>query len=230
VPSALARYLLPSETCVAIVRRHWAVLIPQGTVIVITWIAWALVLDASVTPFVQTIAAFFFVFSGAWFGWLLGEWYIEQFVVTDKRILLITGLLYRKLAVMPLAKVTDLTYERSPLGRVLGYGTFVMESAGQDQALSRVEYLRSPDRLYQRLSQQLFGSGGGDDVENMGRTSKIPTFPPRPPPPPGPPPPTAPPPTAPPPPSPIPPGGSSQPVDGAENEQARRTTQLPRLP
>ncbi len=139
MPSPLARYLLPSETCVAIVRRHWAVLLPQGSIVAVAWIVWAVILDASVSPFVQTIAAFFYIFSGAWIGWLICEWYIEQFVVTDKRILLITGLLYRKLAVMPLAKVTDLTYERSPLGRILGYGTFIMESAGQDQALSRVD-------------------------------------------------------------------------------------------
>jgi PH (Pleckstrin Homology) domain-containing protein len=70
------------------------------------------------------------------------------------------------LAVMPLAKVTDLTYERSPLGRLLGYGTFIMESAGQDQALSRVDFLRSPDQLYQRLSQELFGPDQREDGDD----------------------------------------------------------------
>jgi membrane protein YdbS with pleckstrin-like domain len=165
--SVIGRYLLRSEVCVAIVRRHWAVLLPQGSVIALAWIVWAVILDASVGSFIQTIAAFFYIFSGAWFGWLVGEWYIEQFVVTDKRILLVTGLFYRKLAVMPLAKVTDLTYERSPLGRLLGYGTFIMESAGQDQALSKVEFLRNPDRLYHRLSQQLFGPGGRDAGDGL---------------------------------------------------------------
>ena len=71
---------------------------------------------------------------------------------------------------MPLTKVTDLTYERSPLGRLLGYGTFIMESAGQDQALSRVDYLRSPDRLYQRLSQQMFGPGGRRRSQHRGQS------------------------------------------------------------
>ena len=140
----------------------------------------------------QSVAAFFFVFSAAWFAWLLGEWQIEQFVVTDKRVLLISGLLYRKLAVMPLAKVTDLTYERSPLGRVLGYGTFIMESAGQDQALSKVEYLRNPDQLYQRLSEELFGPGGRDEGDGMTRSIRVPGPPPRPIPPTPPTPPTPP--------------------------------------
>jgi membrane protein YdbS with pleckstrin-like domain len=221
MPSALARYLLPSEICVAIVRRHWAVLIPQGSVIAATWIAWALVLDASVSSFVQTIAAFFYLFSGAWFGWLLSEWYTEQFVVTNKRILLITGLFYQKLAVMPLTKVTDLTYQRSPAGRVLGYGTFILESAGQDQALSRVDYLRSPDRLYQRLSQQIFGPGraGPDTVAKaLGIALPGPGHPPGPPGPPSPPV------------LPTPPGPPSPPAGLDADELARNTTRLPRLP
>lgn len=246
----LARYLLPSETCVAIVRRHWAVLIPQGSAVAATWIVWAVVLDASVSPFVQTIAAFFYLFSASWFGWLLAEWHSEQFVVTDKRVLLITGLLYRRLAVMPLAKVTDLTYQRSPLGRMLGYGTFIMESAGQDQALSRVDYLRSSDRLYQRLSQQMFGPGGRDAEDGPLGPSWLPRFPSRPSPPTPPAPPQAVHPTYPTPEpphpaqmpgSPAPPGRSGAPgspgpsgppglsVAVDESEPTRRTMRLPRL-
>ena len=33
---------------------------------------------------------------------------------------------------MPLAKVTDMSFQRSPIGRILGYGEFILESAGQD--------------------------------------------------------------------------------------------------
>ena len=64
---------------------------------------------------------------------------------------------------MPLRKVTDMTYERSVLGRLLGYGEFIMESAGQDQALSRVPYLPRPDSLYLEVSQLLFGRGAVHD-------------------------------------------------------------------
>jgi hypothetical protein len=34
---------------------------------------------------------------------------------------------------------------------------FVMESAGQQQALSRIDYLPTPDLLYQQVSALLFG-------------------------------------------------------------------------
>jgi membrane protein YdbS with pleckstrin-like domain len=92
-----------------------------------------------------------------WFGWITAEWYTERFAITDKRVLLVNGLLTRRVAIMPLTKVTDLTFERSILGRMLGYGVFVMESAGQQQALSRIDYLPTPDKLYRDVSTLLFG-------------------------------------------------------------------------
>jgi hypothetical protein len=53
--------------------------------------------------------------------------------------------------------VTDLTYEQTLLGRVLDYGSFVIESAGQEQALSRVDYLPDPNLRYHQVSELLFG-------------------------------------------------------------------------
>jgi uncharacterized membrane protein YdbT with pleckstrin-like domain len=91
-----------------------------------------------------------------WFGWNWAQWYTEEFVITDRRVLLITGMIGRRVAIMPLSKVTDLTYERSIAGRLLGYGVFVVESAGQNQALSRIDYLPTPDKLYQDVSTLLF--------------------------------------------------------------------------
>ncbi len=94
-------------------------------------------------------------------GWLVFrvvDWAVERLVLTDQRILLLSGVLTRKVGMMPLPKVTDMTYERSVLGRLTGYGTFVMESAGQDQALHRVAYIPAPDVLYLEVADLLFGS------------------------------------------------------------------------
>ena len=62
---------------------------------------------------------------------------------------------------MPLVKVTDLTYHRSASGMTFGYGKFVVESAGQDQALSTIDFVPHPDRLYQQISDLLFGGDKG---------------------------------------------------------------------
>ena len=54
--------------------------------------------------------------------WRVLNWRHDWFVATDKRFLLFYGFIRRKVAMMPLLKVTDMTYDRSILGRILGYG------------------------------------------------------------------------------------------------------------
>jgi hypothetical protein len=66
------------------------------------------------------------------------------------------GLVTQQVGMMPLAKVTDMSYNRSPAGRLLGYGTFVMESAGQDQALHRVRWVARPDQTYRAICAEIF--------------------------------------------------------------------------
>lgn len=85
-------------------------------------------------------------------GWKLADWRFDTLYVTDWRVFEVSGLVTRRLAAMPLRKITDLTYETSPLGRVLGYGRFVIETAGQDQALSSLDHVPDPHRMYTELS------------------------------------------------------------------------------
>ena len=62
---------------------------------------------------------------------------------------------------MPLTKVTDMSYNVSMLGRVLGYGEFVFESAGPGAgaAHGRATWA-GPDVLFAVLSEELFGEHG----------------------------------------------------------------------
>ena len=158
VPAMINRYLLPHERQVITVHQHPAVLIRpifellvglaiagwltnsvahgNGTVILIIWILWALLLlRAAVKVF---------------------EWNENYFVVTSQRMLLSTGLVTKKVNMMPLAKVTDMSFQRSTLGRILGYGEFILESAGQDQALRIVDHLPYPEQLYLEVCGLIF--------------------------------------------------------------------------
>ena len=91
------------------------------------------------------------------FAYVVVDWWVERIVVTDKRFMLTTGVFVTKVAMMPITKVTDLTYERSSMGRALGYGTLIVESAGQIQALNRIEFLPKPEEVYDAISELVFG-------------------------------------------------------------------------
>jgi uncharacterized membrane protein YdbT with pleckstrin-like domain len=151
------KYLIPAETPVVLTRRHWACLLKAGSVSVLGVLVGLWLLGyAGDSQAMAKIAVLFLLAGLVWFGWSWAHWYTEEFVITDRRVLLVSGILSRKVAIMPLSKVTDLTYERSIAGRLLGYGVFVIESAGQHQALSRIDYLPTPDKLYQDVSVLLF--------------------------------------------------------------------------
>ena len=169
------KYLLPSERAVVVARRHWAVLLREITEIAIVWLILLFLLGLTDSGFLGLVTTFFLLFSAIWLGWDVIQWYVEEFAVTDKRVLLVSGLVIRNVAIMPLIKVTDLTYKRDLLGRMLGYGTFIIESAGQDQALSRIDFVNHPDEWYRRISAELFGRTLVDYDDLLQRESPNPT-------------------------------------------------------
>jgi len=156
------RYLLPNERVVITVRRHWAVLLPPmaigiGAFVVAAWVD--VRLPAGV-PAVRDLAWLGFLAALSWALWRVLERANDWFVVTDERLLRSYGLLTRKVAIMPLMKVTDMSYNVSPVGRLLGYGEFLFESAGQEQALRSVAFLPDSGQLFAVLSTELFGPEG----------------------------------------------------------------------
>lgn len=160
------KYLLPTERAVIQVRRHWAILISYTVQTVLLLLVSAVLSYAGRgSSAVQTFALWLMLTTVLRMAFVAAEWWVERFVVTDQRVILTSGIITRRVAMMPLGKVTDMTYERSVLGQMLGYGVFIVESAGQDQALSRVDYLPRPDRLYIQVAELLFGkrpSGNGE--------------------------------------------------------------------
>jgi hypothetical protein len=90
-----------------------------------------------------------------WLVWRLIGWSMTYFVITEYRVTLISGVLNRRVAMMPLEKVSDITLDRSILGRMLGYGTVVLESTGQDQALKNVIFMPYPEQLYVDISAMI---------------------------------------------------------------------------
>jgi Bacterial PH domain len=148
--ASVDKYLLPTEVRVATVRRHPAVLIVPSAQ-AIGGLLVAAVLSATVLRH-QTV-----LIGIVWIGWAVLmvrlvwkaiNWAVDYFVITSERILLLSGVLTRNLAMMPRSKVTDMSFRRSFAGRMLGYGDFVVESAGQDQALRTIDHVPYPEQLY----------------------------------------------------------------------------------
>jgi uncharacterized membrane protein YdbT with pleckstrin-like domain len=164
-PARVYRVLLPHERKVITTRFHPAVLIRpvaealgglavagllstiarlNTTALLVIWLLWGILL-------IRLLLAFY-------------NWLEDYFVVTSSRLLVAKGVIKTSVNMMPLTKVTDMRFERSAMGRLLGYGTFIVESAGQDQALRQVDKLPYPEQLYLEVCGLIFKDPGtGDD-------------------------------------------------------------------
>lgn len=158
VPAEIDRYLTTAEGIVFQTRLHWIRLVGPwllvfASLLVVAVVDAALPRDVPYARDVLVIALGVVLVRALWRTY---EWYREWFVGTDRRLMLTLGIITRKVAMIPLGKVTDMRYDRPPLGQILGYGSFILESAGQDQAFREVEYVPNPDALYRRISEELF--------------------------------------------------------------------------
>lgn len=110
--------------------------------------------------------------------WL--EWTFSLFFFTSYRIIYIHGIVTRKIAMLPTGKITDMGYDRDPSGQLFGYGTFIIESAGQEQALRELNFVPHPDETYRQIVDWLFGKGTTNvniiDVNMKDPTKAVPVW------------------------------------------------------
>jgi len=161
---ALQRYILADEKIIIATHRHWSMLWEPLLTTAGAFVL-ALALLVAVDPNVRNDMGWvwlpFVVLGGRLlYKWL--EWRARWFVLTDRRLLVLDGFLIHRVAMMPTEKVTDLGYERTPMGQLLGYGTFIFETAGQDQSLDRVTWIPQPDSRYRLIIASLFHPDAAD--------------------------------------------------------------------
>ena len=167
-PREIDEYLLPTERRVIRVRMHWAVmaksLISTGLFLLLMIIAQRYLPTSAL---VDNLTFYLALAAVLRFTVQTILWWIERLVITDKRVILGEGLLTLNMGMMPLSKVTDLTFRRTFGGRLLGYGTLIVESAGQIQALNKIRYMPRPEEIYEALSELIFGEKGKTRATGM---------------------------------------------------------------
>lgn len=152
----MAKYLAQGEAVVRTARRHGLVLagpLVAWLVLVAGAVGIGLLLSSRVSA--QVVNWVSGIIGGAAtlvFLWKIAQWRAHRYVLTDQRVLMIEGIFYRKVSAIPLSKVTDTTYSRSPVGRLLGYGEIVLETAGERADQERLSMVPHPDEVYRQIT------------------------------------------------------------------------------
>jgi hypothetical protein len=164
---AVNKYLLPREVPVATVRKH-----PGALVVSMADAVGAVAIAVALTGTVAHSSSFNLViwvptaFLGAQFLWTAIGWPVNYFVVTNERVLLLSGFFPRKVRMIPLGQLVSMTYERSFAGRLLGFGKFIDASGGRDRVI--FEHVPYPEQLYLLICGMLFPAGVDEDDDDHG--------------------------------------------------------------
>jgi hypothetical protein len=128
-------------------RQHLLATVIEGRV------AWAIfiaalvlvVLDLQLTQgFVRDLFGWtglaLLVIGLAWLGQIYLSWYSQDYLVTNRRVLKVEGILKKRSADSSLEKINDAVLEQSVLGRMLGYGDLDILTANE-QSVDRYRML-----------------------------------------------------------------------------------------
>ncbi len=131
------------EVIVDVVAHHWIVFLKPVALAVAAVVVFVLFLISPLSlawvPFVVTGAIL------GWAGYLALREHMDRFVVTNMRVFRVKGVFSQSLATMPLSRILDITVQKPFIGRVLGYGHFIFESAAQAQGLREINHVGRVD-------------------------------------------------------------------------------------
>jgi uncharacterized membrane protein YdbT with pleckstrin-like domain len=136
------KLLAPGEVISMETRPHWRALFVPGIVLLATvfgatWLYFWIDTNAfggTIMRWVVLGGGLLIVLLWALVPFL--RWVTTEYVFTDRRIIVRSGIITRQGRDMPLSKVNNVSFHVPALGRILNYGGLDIQSAGENDGLS----------------------------------------------------------------------------------------------
>ena len=125
--------LAPGEVITKQMRPHWRALTMPIIVFILTAFGWfwlfSFINFEPLRWIIAGVGVFVFLFYVAIPS---ARWYSSEYVFTDRRVITRRGVVAKKGKDVPLAKINNISFDQSVLGRILNYGDLVIDSANSD--------------------------------------------------------------------------------------------------
>jgi uncharacterized membrane protein YdbT with pleckstrin-like domain len=166
------RLLGDGETLVLALRPHAKRLVGPAVLLLVvaplaTWVGAVVPAGSMQAPARWAIAAVALLVVLRWSVWPFLVWWNTLYVVTDRRLVMRSGVINRHGHDMPLSRLNDVTFSHNLLDRMLGCGDLVVESAGErgQVVLDDIPRVEQVQRTLYRLSDATRGGyDAGDDA------------------------------------------------------------------
>lgn len=184
------KLLSDGETVVFEMRPHWRALLIPGVILIAELFVLFFLLRLFTQTFGDTLGTI-----GTWATWIIAlfvlilfvirpflYWLTTQYVFTNRRIIVRSGLIARHGRDMPLSKVNNVSFDVTAGGRILNYGMLTIDSAS-DEALiindvPNVEHIqREVNRLHEEDDERRRHSAYQDYAQQAGMTAPQPPAP-----------------------------------------------------
>ena len=163
-------YVLATERRVLRFRPHWVMMV-KPFVQTVAMLGVLVLLTRLIAPahswFFDSVLFYVEIAVLCRLLWKMLHWWDDIVIITDQRLMRITGVLNSRMDEMPVTKITDRTVKRSFLGNIFGYGSMRVESAGQKQSLEYINFIPKPDVFYEALTKSVFGTKGPHKSEAL---------------------------------------------------------------
>lgn len=116
--------LAPGEQIVCKVTKHWI---------------------AIIFPLIIGVCFHMLIIPAIWAVYRLICYFVEEIVLTDRQFYVRTGVISRKVTTIPLRKINAVNYEQGFFGRILGYGTLLVQ-AGADLTMTGYSDIANPEK------------------------------------------------------------------------------------
>lgn len=153
------RQLLPDEHVVDEVRKVWVAFLGPGLIMLaaVGLLVWSLATVPVRSLWVGLLAGLLLL------GFGLDRYlnvFKDRLIITDSRVMRVSGVYSRKAAWMPLSRVLDITVDRPLWLRPLRAGHLTLENAAQEQGLREFRFIPYPNERALRIHALRTGGAG----------------------------------------------------------------------
>jgi len=143
-----------------VARRHWIVLAWTG--VVTLFLSGGLIAALWIRrPYVLPGVGAVLLMSGCWTLWRWLDWRCDLWAVTTHRVVDESGILAVRVIDSPLDKINNVALEQSLLGRMMDYGTLIMQTAAEFGSTT-IDRVARPNAVKDAIleGQDLYRRGG----------------------------------------------------------------------